>query len=339
VALADLDVFRERLASSSLVMTAPPVPLGVGHGPWAFSLDIAAADGWTLPEPWDRPLAVRLAPDPVKLDQEATVLSFCAANDHGGPEVVALVPVGVPDWQDGEAKLWALVTTLPSDTPLGDLISFNLESANDLLEGFAVHHAALHSLPINWLRRSRVIPQLSLDTELARFDPDAHASELAWLHKHRPEPGEPVLCHGGYQPLAVFGPGSEQWDAYGGPGHGLSVTNWCASVLAEPEYDVAYTLVAFWSMAAYGSSRGERTALKMIRHTLSTTYRIAYFANNDLDAGRLRFWQAFHTLRGVARVSGTYHGDGSPYVAQDLGGLPDELGPELQRLLRKLVRV
>ena len=148
-----------------------------------------------------------------------------------------------------------------------------------------------------------------------------------------------MLCHGGYQPLCVYGPPPDAWAAHGGPGKGLTVGNWCGAVLAEAEFDVAFTLVAFWSAHCFAKNRSERTAIKMIRNTLLNTYKVGYQARHELDPDRLRFWQAFHALRGLARLGGAYDPVGSPFAPQDRGPLPDQLEAELERHFTQLTRV
>ena len=207
------------------------------------------------------------------------------------------------------------------------------------VDGFAAHHDAIHRLPVDDLEAATAIPRIDAATEVGRIDADRYPAERAWLDDHLPAPGTAVLCHGGYQPLAVFGPPADQWPDHGGPGHGLTVVNWSNCVLAEPELDMAFTLVAFWSAPFFAPNRSERTAIKMIRNTLLNTYKQGYTARRQVDPDRLRFWQAFHALRGMARIDGAYDHDGSPFAAADRGAVPTDLGPELHRHFRQLTRV
>ena len=71
--------------------------------------------------------------------------------------------------------------------------------------------------------------------------------------------------------------------------------------------------------------------MKMIRTSLSNSYRRAYLERCPLDLDRLRFWQALHALRGVARLQGAYRYPGSPFEVAERGELPAELGPQLGR--------
>jgi hypothetical protein len=301
---------------------ASPTPLPHGYGPWAFEVSLG-----------ERRVAVRLAPDRAELDREVAAMAHNRLHGLGAPEALGIVEV------DAEPIRWALVTEGTTNVPLPDLIGFNLHHSNALLVGFAAHHHAIHALPVDELVAGGAVPRIDPAAELARIDAERYPAEVAWLAEHQPEPEPPVLCHGGYQPLATFGPPPEAWEAHGGPGGGLVVVNWSAAVLAEVAYDVAFTLVAFWSAPYFAPNRSERTAIKMIRNTLLNTYKQGYAASATVDLDRLRYWQAFHALRGRARLTGAYDAEGSPFAAPDRGAVPTELEPELARLFRQLTRV
>lgn len=302
---------------------ATPTALPHGHGPWAFEVATGS-----------RQVAVRLAPERAELEREAAAIGLNRAHGLGCSEVLGIVELsGAP-----EAARWALVTDAVDQVPLPDLIGFNLHHSNTLLTGFAAHHDAIHRLPAAELTGAAV-PAIDTADEVARIDRQRYPDEVAWLVDHLPDPVEPVLCHGGYQPLATFGPPPEEWDAHGGPGHGLTVVNWCAAVLADVHYDIAFTLVAFWSAPFFAPNRSERTAIKMIRNTLLNTYKQGYTACRPIDPDRVRFWQVFHALRGMARLAGAYDADGSPFAAPDRGPAPTELEPELARHVRQLTRL
>ena len=305
-----------------------PTALPHGYGPWAFELALG-----------DRRVAVRVAPERVELEREVAAIAHNHQHGLGAPSVLGIVEV---DAGDVDEVRWALVTEGTTQVPLPDLIGFNLHHSNALLVGFSTHHHAIHSIPaaqVDELVAGGAIPVVDPAAELARIDAARFPAEVAWLAEHVPEPEALVLCHGGYQPLATFGPPPEEWDARGGPGHGLTVVNWGAAVLAEVAYDVAFTLVAFWSAPYFAPNRSERTAIKMIRNTLLNTYKQGYAACATVDLDRLRYWQAFHALRGQARLAGAYDADGSPFAAPDRGAVPTELEPELTRLFRQLTRV
>lgn len=279
-------------------------------------------------------LVVRLSTDKSALDREAAAMRLSNSHGCGAPEVRHLLALETADTSE---PLWALVSQGASGVPLPELIGFNLHQADALLRGFAANHDAIHCMPVSELGEGQPVPSISAAAEVARIDGKSFAAERGWLEEHLPEPSEEVLCHGGYQPLCVFGPPAATWADHGGPGKGLSVANWSGAVLAAREFDVAFTLVAFWSAPFFAKNRAERTAIKMIRNTLLNTYTLGY--TGTTDAARLKFWRAFHAVRGMARLDGSYDSKGSPFESQDGGSLPEELGPELQRHFRQLTRM
>lgn len=316
------------LLGSAPALAVEPTALAHGYGPWAFGFRLA-----------DQPtgLVARLATDRADLEREVAAMERNRAHGCATPTVRGIVALG--DDVDADGVSWALLTDAVDAVGLPELIGFNLHHSTELLDGFAAHHDAIHRLPVDDLADGTTIPRIDAAAEVARIDAARHPAERAWLDEHLPSPTTPVLCHGGYQPLAVFGPPADQWPDHGGPGHGLTVVNWSNCVLAEPELDMAFTLVAFWSAPFFAPNRSERTAIKMIRNTLLNTYKQGYTARRQVDPDRLRFWQAFHALRGMARLDGAYDPDGSPFAAADRGAVPTDLGPELHRHFRQLTRV
>jgi hypothetical protein len=236
---------------------------------------------------------------------------------------------------DGE-ELSVVVHDAPSGLPLAELMAVNLTHGNDLLAGFARHQARIHRLPLDDLD---AVPIVDIGTEIARIDATKFEPQRRWLEAHQPAGGEMVLCHGAYQPGCVHGPPAERWPELGGPGEGLTVSNWSNALRCERESDVAYTLLAFWSLPYFARTRSERAAMKMLRNNLINTYRVAYVEQQPLDSDRLQFWQAFHCLRGLARMVGWYDDSGLAYQAIDRGPLPAELAPELQRHFIRLTGV
>ncbi len=324
-------------ASTEFAYQQAPEPLDHGHGAWGFGFELAGAtpagaDGGG----WQGPLAARLALDRRDLDREASAMRLNARHGLGAPAVRTVVALDVGD---ATPPLWALISEPRAEVALPELIGFNLHQAGDILTGFASHHAAIHDLPVDQAEICAAIPVLVATDELARIDATRFPAEHEWLASRIPSAADVVLCHGGYQPLCVSGPPPSAWPDHGGPGQGLTVDNWSGAVLAEPEFDVAFTLVAFWSAHCFAPNRSERTAIKMIRNTLLNTYKLGYQSCRDVDPERVRYWQAFHALRGLARMGGAYDDAGSPFAAQDRGPLPDQLAPELQRHFKQLTRV
>jgi hypothetical protein len=327
---------------TSVAFAEEPVALGHSEGPWAFRCRLAQPVTWQrAPEPepdfetggGSAELAIRLAPDRASVEREAAVMGVARKELKGAAAVRAVVQL-----DDGPEPLWALLRDEVAGVDLPELIGFNLHHSDTLLRGFATHQAAMHRIPVDGLLDHRV-PVIDAEEEVARIDAAHLPKQRRWLDEHLPAAAETVLCHGGYQPMSVFGPPPDVWDAHGGPGRGLVTTNWCGAVVAEREFDVAYTLVALWSAPFFAKNRPERTAIKMIRNTLINTYKLGYEDAHSFDPDRVRFWEAFHVLRGIARLQGVYDSTGSPFAPPDRGTLPTELAGELPRRYQQLTRV
>jgi hypothetical protein len=110
--------------------------------------------------------------------------------------------------------------------------------------------------------------------------------------------------------------------------------NWFGAIRAEREYDVGLTLVTFWVAPLFIEHRPARAPLRMMRNNLASSYRRAYSEVAALDRPRLGFWQAFHTVRGMAAVADAYELPPSPYRRMDHDALPKGLAKELRRLYR-----
>ena len=131
---------------------------------------------------------------------------------------------------------------------------------------------------------------------------DGHfAAELESLRSDERGGGPHVVCHGGFQLSAVrLDPGDPA---------GALVANWSNARLAEREYDVAQTLLTFWSLPYLAAGRARRRALRAVRDALIEGYRSAYESCSPLDPDRMRYWEAFHALAWSARMAAD---DGAP---------------------------
>ena len=326
----------EKATGAPAAFAEAPTALDHSEGPWAFRCRLDRAVVWPDAGPDDQDsdeLALRLAPDPASLECEAAVMREVHERLNGAVCVHAVVQL-----RDGPEPLWALLRDEVGGVDLPELIGFNLHHSDALLRGFAARQAEIHALGVSELTAAG-LPVIDAAEEVARIDAAGLSKQRRWLDEHRPEPSARVLCHGTYQPMSVFGPPPEDWDAYGGVGRGLVTTNWCAAVLAEREFDVAYSLVALWSAPFFAKNRPERTAIKMIRNTLINTYKIGYEEAHTVDPDRVRFWEAFHVLRGIARMEGVYDSVHSPFAPPDRGILPTELATELPRRFVQLTKV
>ena len=180
-----------------------------------------------------------------------------------------------------------LVFRRPPGTNLAERMIGDMPTLPRLLADFGRLHAALHALPV---------PEGPPVVDPVAPPPDEEAApavarQRAWLDReHRPA-AHRVVCHGDLNPVHVLRDGDAT--------PGVPV-NWTAATVAEPEHDVAATLVGFWSSALYGNAV-QRRLLCLAREPLASAYLSAYrdVAPWSLEDDRLRYWQAFH-LHGLA---------------------------------------
>jgi aminoglycoside phosphotransferase (APT) family kinase protein len=237
------------------------VRLAVDSGPWAGTLVVRDANG-----------------DTGAVAHETTWMATLAAAGFPVP-----APLGSADSP--------LIFRQPSGATLAEKMVSDMTGIPALMTSFANVHVRLHGMPTAGLPDGAADP-LDVLTE-ATADPQVTpsvAQELNWLRQNRPAAKAPVPCHGLLSPVNVWLDGDQP-----------SVVGWVNARLADPEFDVAFTVTAFWAAAIYLSNAVYRKAMKTARDRLVDSYLDAYRANTprSLDEDALRFWQVHH-LTGLA---------------------------------------
>jgi aminoglycoside phosphotransferase (APT) family kinase protein len=284
VATTVLDAAEAALGTRPTLTDGPTAVLA-GAGPDAYSFELA-----TDAAGWQGTLVARTS-DPDVLGQEAAWIGAVGGAGFPAPEVVS-------DQHDEGV----VVFRPPPGTNLAGCMVDDIMAVPKFLAAFGQLHARLHALPVATLTEgsgSRDDTTPSPLDELGDGDGDgddddgsgnseALAAELGWLSDHQPEDRSTALCHGELNPLHVYVDG-------GDPSTAVPV-NWTRARLADPAYDVAATLTAFWSLPIYVESAVQRTMVKMFRDSLSTAYLDAYTeaSPDGVDDRSLRYWQAYH---------------------------------------------
>lgn len=252
---------------------APPEPLLAGAGPDAYTFTLATDDPY-----WSGVLVARAAPFAV-LRRELLWLRAAAERDFAVPRLLTDRP------EDG-----VLVFRPPGGENLTGRMTSDLVGLPDHLASFGRLHARLHNLSTDGLSDDAGPPAVP--------DDPAVAEEVAWLDDNRPPGAPPVLCHGNLHPVQVYVRGDDE------PGPTV-VADWTQARLAEPEFDVAATLVAFWTAPLYVPNRTHRALVKLARDSLASAYLAAYTksATRSLDDDRVRYWQTFHLCTLAASLS------------------------------------
>ena len=209
---------------------------------------------------------------------------LCAAHACPVPPVLGVAGTDDPEG-DGPA---AIVLDPGPRQSLLERLGEHPIAIPDLLRAMAGLHARVHGVPVAGAPRSpdrdgAPGPLAALDRALGASAglADRFSAERAWLGAHVPEPGAPVVCHGDLQPASVRLDGGDPASA--------QVVNWSRARVADAEYDLALTLLVFWSVPYLAEGMGQRKLLKTVRDMLTAGYRTAYETARGVapDEGRL----------------------------------------------------
>jgi len=309
------------------VAAAPEViPGSFGRGAYACRLEAGA------PPPWDAPLIVRVTSAAAGA-REAAWHGFLADRGYPVPPVLAVVDAAGTDGAHGVATL---VLARGPELSLMESLGQNPIAIPQLLRSMAEAHARLHQVPVEGAPpvAAGESPPAALDAALDVAGLAAElAAERAWLDANAPPAGRPVVCHGDLQPAAVRLDGDDAATAM--------LVNWSAALVADAEYDVALTLLMFWSAPYLAEGMGQRKMLKTVRDMITDGYRAAYEGadgSGPLDEDRLRYWGAFHALRWSVALAAAER-QGGPADAWDPVGLVQHAASYRKDLGRRFTRL
>lgn len=275
-----------------VTLAGPPEPVVSGFGPGMYACRLAGAP--PSPSRWSDPVLVRVgATGAVRREREWH--AFCTEREFPVPEVLGLL-----DTDDAKRDRAALVVARGPSLSLMEGLGQSPMAIPALLRSMAELHARLHRVPTDGAPvPADEGPHAELDRALTAAGLGGRfASERAWLDAHASGPGVPVVCHGDVQPASMRLDGDDPASA--------QLVNWSRACLAEPEYDVALTLLMFWSAPYLAEGIGQRKMLKTVRDMITEGYRAAYEAapgSRPLDDLRLRYWGAFHALSWSVRLA------------------------------------
>jgi aminoglycoside phosphotransferase (APT) family kinase protein len=133
--------------------------------------------------------------------------------------------------------------------------------------------------------------QVEAATETGRSDP---AGAARWLVAHPPPRGRSTVCHGDVQPFNLLVHG-DQW----------TLLDWTTALLAEPAYDVAFTILIL-RHPPVDAPKGLRPILSAAGALLARRFVAAYRrAGGDTGpASTLNWYTAVHSLRILVEVEG-----------------------------------
>jgi aminoglycoside phosphotransferase (APT) family kinase protein len=134
-----------------------------------------------------------------------------------------------------------------------------------------------------------------LDRRIQRGPLLGLAPGMRWLRAHRPPGGRSVVCHGDFHPQNLLA------DRRGV----TAVLDWPNVLVAEPECDVAATLVILrlTPIALLPVPRVLRGLMAGLRSIMAARYLARYRRARPLDAARLSYYEAAGCMRGLVRAA------------------------------------
>ncbi|HEV8438105.1 MAG TPA: phosphotransferase [Methylomirabilota bacterium] len=284
-----LEHLREALAAPGLQFAEPPT--GISGG---FDTQIVAFRLEGAPPGFSGPLILRLLgahAEPARALRERAVQNTLADLGYPVPRVLLATsdpaPLGLP----------GLIMERVPGRPLLETRVFGL--ARVLVE----LQLRLHALDAQALRQAldeEGRTAVSMDGLLARLEDrivggslDGLRPAMAWLIDHRPPPASrPAICHGDFHPQNILVSG----------GSVSGVIDWPNTVIADPAYDVAATLVIL-RFAPPELPAPIRWLAGVARRTMATRYLAGYRRRHPLDSRTLAYYEALGCMRGLSRTA------------------------------------
>ncbi len=328
-----VDDLRRAFDCPSLSLDGPPNRLGGGFWADLFAVRLGYApdspDSPDGPDGLRGPRVMRIMPQGVWALREVVVHRHVDAASTIAPKLRAtgVLPDGRPylvmDQAPGAPLLAGLslgkavvgipriVRTLPAA----------LAAAMHVVHGIELGHLAADiraQVPDVPVVVDEMLPVLR-ETNAVLDDPLlARAND--WLAETRRPGPEVVLCHGDLHPFNLLvdrsskpGVGGDGVGGHGFGGHGdggtpqTTLVDWTAAMIAEPEFDVAFTSLLL-EFAPIPVPKVVVPAIGSLTRFLARRFRVGYEGHgHPLDADRLRWFTAYHAVRVLTEVANWRH--------------------------------
>ncbi|HWP76227.1 MAG TPA: phosphotransferase, partial [Methylomirabilota bacterium] len=152
----------------------------------------------------------------------------------------------------------------------------------------------------------------ALDRRIRRAELTGLAPGVRWLRDRGPAAGPRVICHGDFHPQNLL---AER-------GRVTAVLDWPNTLVAEPECDVAATLVILrlTPIEVLPVPAALRPLVALLRPLMTARYLARYRRARALDPGRLAYYEAGACMRGLVRAAEARRsGDTNPLDASSFG--------------------
>lgn len=327
-----LNFLRERLGSSALSYTEPPVELQGGFESRVYAFTLTGA-----PSEFERPLVLRVLQrleDPQRARREAVIHNTVA--EHGFPAPRVLIAVSTLE-ELGAPFL--IMQRVPGTTMLSEFQGLGLgRSSAELIRllvrmpwilwkttlQLAETQARLHRLPGDILLRTLEREGLdagavAVDTKFSRmFDTTARGPlsyvhpAVTWLIDNRPPHQDPtVICHGDFQPFNILVR----------DGQVTGVIDWANTTVAEPALDVGFTVGSFVTVPV-SVPQGFRQLVYASMRAARLIYERSYRRLAPLSVAKVRYYEAARCVSELVWMgSRIVNGDARTGAYQSLEGV------------------
>jgi aminoglycoside phosphotransferase (APT) family kinase protein len=263
-----------------------------------------------VPSEFNGPLVVRIFPGPGGAGQAHRETAYQnALADVGYPAPMVLLPGGSHTLADRAFNVMERV----AGNSLMDALFTNPADAPGIADQLAETLVELHSIPIDGVANKLKGAGISVDgsssndnlRHLQRYTADPLLTHLdpgvAWLLENQPSRRDALsVCHGDYHPGNVMAE----------DGRVTGVLDWPGAQIADPEHDVAVSLVLV-AVAAPGLS-GDIPAEAF--QMFADAFLDSYNRRRSLDDARLSYYKAYRLLRAFLHGSAAR----TPGVSADL---------------------
>ena len=316
LAPAFLAHLRAELHAPDLAYATPPAAMSGGFDTRIFAFKLSGA-----PAEWSGPLILRVmnpGHDPLRALRERAIQNALAAQGYPVPRVLA----ACADRESLGAGF--LVMERAPGRPLLDDRVLGVSAT------LAGTQARLHALDAEPVLRAlddegracgggfdrRAVGYegylAALDRRIRRAELTGLAPGLRWLRDRRPAAGPRVICHGDFHPQNLL---AER-------GRVTAVLDWPNTLVAEPECDVAATLVILklTPTEILPVPAALRPLVTALRPIMTARYLARYRRARALDPGRLAYYEAGACMRGLVRAGEARRsGDANPLDASSFG--------------------
>jgi len=288
VAPALLEYLRAHLDAPRLTFAEAPQEIGDGWETHTYSFRPA---GEGLPEPWQRPLILRMYPGDFdrgaeRVEREQSIQRFVRARGYPAPLPLA------HEKDPSILGLPFMVMERASGAMLMDAMSGRPWRVGGLVLRMVELHVRLHQLDVGGcplpsegtLAERKLMEMRALAASLGLGEPEG----LAWLEAKKDivMPEERSVCHNDFHPLNIVIDGEGQ----------CCLIDWSGAAVGDRHCDIATTLVLLRTAPFQGRNLFERLVHPLARWLLVSGYQRRYRRRLPIDTARLRYWEALRAF-------------------------------------------